>query len=53
MGRVFLGEHISATRWAGTLLIVAGTALVGSTAVRTTPGPRLRDQELAELEEVR
>jgi uncharacterized membrane protein len=36
MGWAFLGEHISAARWAGTLLIVAGTALVGSTAVRTT-----------------
>lgn len=36
MGWLFLGEHISAARWTGTLLIVAGTALVGSTAVRTT-----------------
>jgi len=36
MGRVFLGEQISAGRWAGTVLIMAGTALVGSTAVRTT-----------------
>jgi len=36
LGRLFLGEHISAARWAGTLLIVAGIALVGSTAVRTT-----------------
>jgi uncharacterized membrane protein len=31
MGRVFLAEEISWQRWAGTLLIVAGTALVGST----------------------
>lgn len=53
MGRVFLGENISASRWAGTLLIVVGTALVGSTAVRTTSRPRLREQELAELQEVR
>jgi uncharacterized membrane protein len=36
MGYAFLAEHITWTRWAGTLLIVAGTALVGSTAVRTT-----------------
>jgi uncharacterized membrane protein len=35
MGWAFLGEHISAARWAGTLFIVAGTALVGLTAVRT------------------
>ncbi len=36
-GWLFLGEHISASRWAGTLLIVAGTALVSSTAIRTSP----------------
>jgi uncharacterized membrane protein len=35
MGRVFLGEQVSARRWVGTVLIMAGTALVGSTAVRT------------------
>ena len=35
-GRLFLAEHISAARWSGTLLIVAGVALVGSTAIRTT-----------------
>ncbi len=29
MGRFFLGEAITAARWAGTLLIVAGTMLVG------------------------
>ncbi len=38
-GRMFLGEHISAWRWAGTLLIMAGIALVGSTSVRTTGPP--------------
>lgn len=38
LGRMFLGEHISGGRWAGTLLIMAGIALVGSTSVRTT-GP--------------
>ena len=30
IGRVFLGEHVSAERWAGTLLIVGGATLVGS-----------------------
>ena len=34
-GRVFLGEHVTAQRWIGSVLIMAGTALVGSTAVRT------------------
>jgi drug/metabolite transporter (DMT)-like permease len=29
IGRFFLNEHISPQRWAGTLLIVAGTILVG------------------------
>jgi uncharacterized membrane protein len=29
IGRFFLGEQISAVRWGGTLLIVAGTVLVG------------------------
>ena len=40
MGRYFLDEQISATRWAGTLLIVAGTMIVGRTSVRTSDGPR-------------
>lgn len=30
MGLVFLGEHITARRWGGTLLIVGGTLLVGT-----------------------
>ena len=30
-GHFLLGEHLSATRWAGTVLIVAGVALVGAT----------------------
>ncbi|MEO7142916.1 MAG: EamA family transporter [Bryobacteraceae bacterium] len=38
MGRWFLGEHVSWTRWSGTLLIVAGTAIVGLTRPDTT-GP--------------
>ena len=29
MGHFFLGEHITTARWGGTLLIVAGTVLVG------------------------
>jgi uncharacterized membrane protein len=29
LGRFFLNEHVSPLRWAGTLLIVAGTVLVG------------------------
>lgn len=37
LGRFFLGEHISGSRWAGTLLIVAGVALVGATSPSTTP----------------
>ena len=35
-GAVFLSEHISATRWAGTLLIVAGIAIVSRTKIRTS-----------------
>ena len=35
-GMVFLGEHISGRRWAGVLLIVAGTFLVSRTTPRTT-----------------
>ncbi len=36
VGRFVLNEQISASRWSGTLLIVAGTALVGMTDSRTT-----------------
>lgn len=35
MGRFFLLEDVSWPRWAGSLLIVAGVALVGSTPVST------------------
>ncbi len=35
-GRFVLNERISAARWSGTLLIVAGTALVGMTDSQTT-----------------
>ena len=34
-GRFFLDEQISGQRWAGTLLIVAGTVIVGRTSVHT------------------
>lgn len=37
MGSVFLGERITLARWAGILLIMAGVALVGRTAIRTRP----------------
>ncbi len=37
MARIFLKEQITGQRWFGTLLIVAGTALVGMTGPRTTP----------------
>ena len=30
LGRLFLDEYVSPERWAGTLLIVGGAALVGS-----------------------
>ena len=43
MGRYFLGEHITAARWGGTLLIIAGTMLVGASArhgvAGETPAP--------------
>jgi drug/metabolite transporter (DMT)-like permease len=37
LGKFVLGEHVSGARWVGTLLIVAGAALVGSDHHRT-PG---------------
>lgn len=37
MGSVFLDERITLARWAGILLIMAGVALVGRTAIRTRP----------------
>jgi uncharacterized membrane protein len=38
LGRFVLQERISSTRWSGTLLIVAGTVLVGMTPARTASG---------------
>jgi drug/metabolite transporter (DMT)-like permease len=45
VGWAVLGEHISAGRWAGTLLIMGGTALVGSTEARTTKPETVPVQE--------
>ncbi|HWR53603.1 MAG TPA: hypothetical protein VN428_21015 [Bryobacteraceae bacterium] len=36
LGRAFLGETITAWRWAGTLLIVMGAALVGFSEAKST-----------------
>jgi len=35
LGKIFLKETITSVHWAGTLLIVVGTSLVGSTEHRT------------------
>jgi len=43
LGRFVLLEQISAARWSGTLLIVAGTALVGATSVHTTTHTTAKD----------
>ena len=37
LGRFFLREHISVVGWVGTLLIVLGTIVVGSSSEKTTP----------------
>lgn len=34
-GKLFLGESVTAPHWLGTILIFAGTAMVGSTKQRT------------------
>ena len=38
LGNVFLGEHVSAQHWAGTVLVFLGVALVSSTSLRSA-GP--------------
>ncbi|HEY6343021.1 MAG TPA: hypothetical protein VIY49_16125 [Bryobacteraceae bacterium] len=38
IGRFLLHETVSVSRWSGTLLIVAGTALVGMTPTRSPEG---------------
>ena len=40
----FLGEKISETRWAGTLLVTLGVALAGSTPVSTIDKPQAGDE---------
>lgn len=48
IGRVVLDEQISLARWSGTLLIVAGTALVGMTDAHTnTEETRTAEPDLA------
>ena len=37
LGRFFLNEEITTQRWAGTVLIMIGTVLVGSGTLDTTP----------------
>ncbi len=37
-GALYMGEQVSAQRWAGTFLIVAGTVLAGSTTPNTSAG---------------
>ncbi len=39
-GKVFLGEIVTPVRWCGTLLIVGGVVLVGTTKARTTSEPK-------------
>ena len=39
LGRFVLGEPVSARRWAGTALVVAGAALVGATRPATSGDP--------------
>ncbi len=41
-GFAFLGETVSHKRWLGTLLIVAGVALVGRTGESTTPAKAVK-----------
>jgi drug/metabolite transporter (DMT)-like permease len=47
MGHFFLGEHVTLARWGGTLLIVAGTVLVGmgthTTAAQSAPNAPSQD----------
>jgi uncharacterized membrane protein len=42
LGRFFLSEQVTPWRWLGTLLIVAGVALAGSTAIQTVPRERAK-----------
>ncbi len=49
MGRIFLHEHVSLQRWAGTLLIVSGIGLVARTNPHTMPAPEAQPAEEMEL----
>jgi drug/metabolite transporter (DMT)-like permease len=48
IGRFFLNEQITPSRWMGTLLIVAGTILVGLSQPQTTPKEETPAAALAE-----
>ena len=39
LGKMLMHETVTYQRWAGTLLIFAGAALVGTTSRNTTPSP--------------
>ncbi len=43
LGAVWLGEHVSLSRWAGILLIFGGVVLVSRTKPRTAPVPERED----------
>jgi drug/metabolite transporter (DMT)-like permease len=47
LGRVFLHEQVSASHWAGTLLIFAGTLFVGSTGRHTAPALKRNPAKLS------
>lgn len=51
MGRIFLHEQVSPTRWAGVALIVLGVILVGHTAPRSRKPEAVAEPECM-LEEV-
>jgi len=42
LGRVFLGEQVSAQHWAGTILVFLGVALVSSTSFTSSLGTSTR-----------
>jgi drug/metabolite transporter (DMT)-like permease len=47
LGRIFLHEHVSASHWAGTLMIFAGTLFVGSTGRHTAPALKRNPAKLS------
>src|SRR5690242_14352019 len=54
IGRIFLHESISPTRWLGILLIMAGVALVSiatSPSTTSSASPRLRDESASPTQE--